>query len=74
MRILEKTKNRLNVGFRPKTPASRLSHTITALSISFLALNAFYCSKKKENNYKSALLLLFPHFAPLFHLEVCNFC
>jgi len=62
MRIFEKIcKNRLSVGgsiselpfasggwgLRPQTPVLLLSPTITSLSSSFLALNAFYYPKKK---------------------------
>jgi len=49
--------------------------TITSLSSSFLALNAFYHTKRDRNNYSkcsvfasSALLHLF------FHIKLCSFC
>jgi len=53
-------------GLRPQIPALLLSPTITSLSSSCLALNAFYYPKKDQNNYSkcfvfasSALLHLF---------------
>jgi len=55
-------------------PALFLSSTITTLSSSFQALNAFYYLQSEQNNYSNVLLLLFPHFYTIFHLKLCSFC
>jgi len=67
--FLEKTvKNRLSIessapeppfvsgglGLYTQTSALLLSPTITSLSSSFLALNAFYYPKKDRNNYSKS--------------------
>jgi len=45
--------------------------TITALSTSFLALNAFHYLQKTTQN---VLFLLLRTFSPIFHFKLCTFC
>jgi len=66
----------LPAALRPQTPALLLSPTITSLSSSFLALNAFYYPKKRIE-ITTAVMLCFcflRSFAPIFHFKLCSFC
>jgi len=55
-------------GFRPQTTALLLPPTMTTLSNSFLALNAFYYPQKKKK------FCFFQAFVPIFHFKLCSFC
>jgi len=57
-------------GFRPQTSALLLPPTITTLSSSFLVINAFYSSQKKNQvTTANVLPLLLPYFCTYFLIQ-----
>jgi len=66
---------RLSPAAGSSAPALLFSPTITTLSSSFLALNAFYSLEKEQNNYsKYSVFCFFRTFAPIFHFKLSSFC